>query len=510
MSVLLSLGNRQNLAVSPRMQQAIRLLRLSAVEFEASLREAVETNPFLETGEDDGYDGDESPAALADDGVYDMPADTGVDAGLDAGIATMAEAEMPSADPHAPTDGLAEAVTPAADEAYASSELLPESFAFERHSSAPHDDDGPQLGWVADRHDLRDYLRQQLLASQCSARELEVAGIIIDSLDDDGYLRDELNAEALGLDLDEAPSAEEFASGLKLIRSFDPPGVGARTLVECLQLQLAVMAADTPGLALAQRILGEHLDVLARRDFYALRRRLQCDEETMRTALALIRSTDPDPASRFSGKTPDYVIPDVIVQKRGERFVATINPAVCGNLRLNDGYISLFRSCRRSQHPLMSQQLQEARWFVRNVVQRHETILRVASYIVEQQQEFFRVGDIALRPMVLREVAGELGLHESTISRATGNKYLASPRGCFEFKHFFSRELQRKQGASCSAASVRTLIQGLISTEQRDTPLSDVDIAAELQSQGITIARRTVTKYRRMMKLPPAEFRKVS
>jgi RNA polymerase sigma-54 factor len=237
-----------------------------------------------------------------------------------------------------------------------------------------------------------------------------------------------------------------------------------------------------------------------------LRRRLQCDEERLHEALALIRHLDPDPASAYATKAPDYIVPDVIVTEQDGRYVVRLSPEVQVGARLNQRYVEMFRNCRRGQHPAMAQQLQEARWLVRNAEQRFETILRVAQYIVERQQAFFAAGDIALRPMVLREVADQLDLHESTVSRATAGKYMATPRGCLEFKHFFSRELPMREGPSCSAAAVRTLIQDLIETEQPQSPLSDVDIASALQSQGIRIARRTVSKYRRMLRVPPAEF----
>lgn len=472
MTALLSLGTRQNLTISPRMQQAIRLLQLSAIDFELALRNAVMTNPFLEEAED----------------IEDLRADTGAIADDGETVTTRDETPVEREPEPLPTD----------------------SFAFERSAAGPSDQDGPQLGWVPEKRGLRDHLRSQLYASRRSEREVLAAEIVIETLDDDGYLRDNVETSLRSVDIHPPLGEAEIEDAIRLLRQFDPPGVCARSLVDCLQLQLDVLDGDTPGLDLARTILTEHLELLARRDFYALRRRLQCEEAAMREAIGLIRRLDPDPASRYSTKAPDYIVPDVIVTEKDGRYSASLNPSIRAGARLNRQYVDLFRECRRSQHPAMAQQLQEARWLVRNAEQRFDTILRVAQYIVEHQQAFFAVGDIALKPMVLREVANELGLHESTVSRATGNKYMATPRGCFEFKHFFSRELPMREGPACSAAAVRTLIQGLISSERRNEPLSDVDIAAELQAQGIRIARRTVTKYRRMLKVPPAEFRKVS
>jgi RNA polymerase sigma-54 factor len=506
MSVSLSLGARQNLSISPRMQQAIRLLQLSALDFELELRNSVMTNPFLEETED-------------------------AEAAVTAGQALAPEPDVLSVTEASPssdvlmdpsvlvTDGLEAAALADAQPAVDRGEdtmlldadnALPDDFAFERAPSAPaNDEEGPQLGWVGETRGLRDYLRQQLYASRRTEREVLAAEIVIETLDDDGYLREDVQASLDNVEVDPPFTTEEIQDAVRLVRTFEPTGVGATSLTECLLMQLLAKDAETPGRELAQIILNEHIDVLSRRDFQSLRKRLDCDEEVMREALALIRRLDPDPASRYQAKAPDYVIPDVIVYEQKGKYVAALNPAIRSRTRLNKRYVDMFRSCRRSQHPQMNQQLQEARWLVRNVEQRFDTILRVANFIVDRQREFFDVGDIALKPLVLRDVAVELGLHESTVSRATGNKYMSTPRGCFEFKHFFSRELPRRDGPACSAASVRNLISGLINSEQRTQPLSDVDIAAQLQSQGIRIARRTVTKYRRMLKVPPAEFRKV-
>lgn len=495
MNAVLSVGPQQTTSMSPRMQQAIRLLQMSAVDFELALRDALGGNPFLEATEEHGQ-------ALASEAELKAYGDeTTAPAAVQTEAAVMTDGAG-EAGGEAPSD-------PRADEKQ-TSEPLPDSFAFERSSTAPADDDGPQLGWVAEKRDLRDYLRSQLYASRRPARETLATEVVIESLDDDGYLRDDLDELRTHFKLEPALTTAELEAGLALLRQFDPPGVGARSLVDCLLLQLAAYDRQEPGHALAVEILRKHLLLLSRRDFYMLRRRLSCDEAQLHAAIALIRRLDPDPASRFTPRAPDYVVPDAIVIEHGGRFVAQANPLLHRGVRLNERYVQMFRGCRRNRHPAMAQQLQEARWLVRNAEQRGDTILRVAHYIVERQQAFFRLGDIALRPMVLREVATELGLHESTVSRATGNKYLSSPRGCFEFKHFFPRELPMRQGPSCSAAAVRTLIQNLIDAETRHEPLSDVDIAAALQAQGIRIARRTVTKYRRMLKLPPAEFRKVS
>ncbi|MDP1542782.1 MAG: RNA polymerase factor sigma-54 [Polycyclovorans sp.] len=458
MTILLSMAVGQNQSISPRMQQAIRLLRLSTLDFELAVRRAAVSNPFLELPEDE----------------------------------TALEGS--------------EEVAPAAERL---AEEIPDSFAFERPGSGAPNNDEAEFARIPARQGLRDHLRAQLMGSQCSPREMSVAAALIEVMDDDGYLRDSLEQCLLAIDQEGQLSLQDLEHAISLLREFDPPGLCAQSLVECLLLQLESLAPSVGGRAIAIAILQQHLEILQRRDFVTLRRRLACSERALNEAICLIRRLDPEPGSRFSTKAPDFIVPDVIVTEKEGRHVASLNPATRAGMRLNQRYVELFRSCKRSQHPAMTEQLQEARWMVRSIEQRFDTILKVASFIVERQQDYFLAGDLALKPMVLREVSDELGMHESTVSRATGNKYMATARGCIEFKHFFSRELSTDGRESCSAAAVRSLIGGLIGSESRSAPLSDVDITAELRVQGIHIARRTVTKYRRMLKIPSAEFRRM-
>ncbi|MFP5307390.1 MAG: RNA polymerase factor sigma-54 [Gammaproteobacteria bacterium] len=445
----LALSTKQQLAISPRLQQAIRLLQLSALEFEQELRDSLISNPFLEEVEEQG------PATDDWGGVPSLGS------------------------------------------------------AFERMRAPPPDgDDANDLSWAPERRGLRDYLRTQLFASRESPRIVLAGEAVIETVDDDGYLRDDPGSSAHALRVDPPLSDDEIQRAVALVRGFDPAGVCAHDLVDCLRLQLAALDGADEARDLALRVLAESLELLARHDYPAIARKLGCEEAHAREACALIRRLDPHPGSRYAPNAPDYVIPDVLVIRRRGRYAAVLNPAVRPNARLDQRYVEMFRGCRNGRHPAMSQQLQEARWFLRNAEQRFETIQRVADFIVEHQRDFFTYGDVALKPMVLREVADELGLHESTVSRATGNKHMETPRGCFEFKHFFSRELPMRGGSGCSAAAVRALIQEIIAEEGPDAPLSDVDIAAQLQAQGIGIARRTVSKYRRMLRLPPAELRR--
>lgn len=459
MSATLSFSTKQNLAISPRLQQAIRLLQLSALDFEQELRDSLIRNPFLEEAEEQ--------AAAVPDGLAAASPDDGLD----------------------PLPALGS--------------------AFERTPAPAGDGDGgTDLGWAPEKRGLRDHLRSQLYASRQGPREILAAEIVIETLEDDGYLRDDVTASLRAVEIDPPLSAAEMDRAIALVRQFDPPGVAARDLPECLRLQLGALDGVGGERELALTILSDHLDLFARHDFAALRRRIDCSEERLRDACALVRRLDPHPGSRYSPKAPDYVVPDVLVVRRRGRYTAVLNPAARPGARLNQRYVEMFRGCRRERNPAMAQQLQEARWFLRNAEQRFETIQRVADFIVDRQSDFFAYGDVALKPMVLREVANELNLHESTVSRATGNKHMETPRGCFEFKHFFSRELPMRGGPACSAAAVRALIQEIIAEEKPGMPLSDVDIAAQLQAQGIGIARRTVSKYRRMLRLPPAELRR--
>lgn len=475
-SPMLSLSARQQMTISPRLQQAIRLLQMSAVEFDQELRGALSSNPFLEDPAEEQSAGSPGEAA-------EQP-QTGSEEAI-AGVLTEGTQEI-----HL-------------DRGY--DEPLIAAAPASRLGESEDNDPGV---WASARQDLRDHLRQQLYASPLSPRQRLAAEIVIETLDDDGYLRDDVAAVAAALELEEPLTDGEIAAGVELVRDFDPAGVGARDLIDCLQLQLHALDDGEPGRELALVLVREGVDLLARRDFAALRVRLGCDEPSLRQAHALIRRLDPRPGSRFGSAPADYVIPDVIVTQRNGQLIASINPALRPQARLNQRYIELLHRSRARAHPAMAQQLQEARWLLRNAEQRFITIQRVAEAILRRQRAFFIYGDVALRPMVLREVADEVGLHESTVSRATGNKYMATPRGLFEFKHFFSRQLPTRSGGACSAAAVRALMQELIEREDARAPLSDVTIADLLRNQGIQVARRTVAKYRTMMKVLPAELRR--
>jgi RNA polymerase sigma-54 factor len=475
------LGAKQQLAVSPRLQQAVRLLQMSALEFTQELQEALANNPFLEEPEAAESEGAAPGEVRTDAAAVEEPAFDGADVVVE---------ELPS--------------EAAAEDPFANADLPGRTVGERGGDLEPYD-------WVSEKPGLRDLLREQVCGQSLSPRERLVAALVIETLDDDGYLRGDVTetAAALPQPLDPPLGEDEIQAAVRIVQNFEPLGVAARSLQECLLLQLDALPDETRELELARRLVRGHLELLARHDYPALQRRLDCGDGSLRQAHALIRTLDPRPGQRYAQVESDYVVPDVIVRPVKGKLTAVVNPAVLPRARLNRGYIELFRRARDSGgNPALQQQLQEARWLLRNAEQRFVTIKRVADAIVARQRAFFAYGEIALKPLVLRAVADELGLHESTVSRATGNKYMATPRGLFEFKHFFSRQLATGTGGTCSATAVRALIKEMIEAENPEDPLSDVVLAQRLTAQGIQVARRTVAKYRTQLKLPPAELRR--
>ena len=478
----LSLKTRQTLALSPRLQQSVRLLQLSALEFAQEIRQALVSNPFLE--EEDV----EEPQAPGIAGTHDEPA----------------AADAPPEEP-LPT---------ATDDSYDAGPQLSDSYS-ERSSNSRNGDDSESdwTDWIESAVSLRDHLRSQLMIAQLEPRDRALAHVIIEALDDDGYLRqslEELATAMAGSNIDPPVEADDLRSALRLVQCLEPCGVGARDLAECLDLQLQALPPDTPFRELARRVAREHLPLVARREVARLQRIENCDEDALRHALALIRKLDPRPGTQYGDDGVRYIVPDVIVRKVRGKWTCTVNPAVLPRIRVNRVYADIFRRSPRDGGSPLSQQLQEARWLIRNAEQRFATIQRVAEAIVERQKKFLDYGEVAMRPLALRQIADELGLHESTVSRVTNNKYMSTPRGLFEFKHFFSRQLSTSSGGVCSATAIRALIRELIESEKPEEPLSDARLAEMLAEQGVRVARRTVTKYRRLMQLPNVELRRLS
>jgi len=502
----------QHLALTPQLQQSIRLLQLSTLELHQEVEQMLEQNPFLDA-EEEAASAYESPLdrTLKDDRAGDRASDGAAERDAFDGATdgdTVAEVsgqefgttereDWENGTERDDFDGIRE--TPAGNGANGSGE----------------DDDGAEAGdRRAGSQTLQQHLRQQVAGMRLEADDLAALHALIESLDDDGYLADPLpeivERLAAMVGASDATSREELAERLQValrwLQSLEPSGVGARSLPECLVLQLRT-TTPCPERKLAITICEKYLELLARRDMRRLTALTGADEDEIRAAQALIVACEPKPGRPFADAESNIIVPDVIVQRSGRGLKVTLNPDVMPRLRINDLYAQAVRG-QRGGAPGMSARLQEARWFVKNIQQRFDTILRVSKAIVERQKAYFTHGAIAMKPLVLREIADELGLHESTISRVTTAKYMATPYGTFELKYFFGSSLATEAGGNASSTAVRALIQQLVDAESPDKPLSDSQLSQMLEEQGIHVARRTVAKYREAMKIAPASLRR--
>ena len=375
-----------------------------------------------------------------------------------------------------------------------------------RTNKAPEDDDArPQM--EAHEVTLREHLLEQMRVTVQNTRDRALVELVIDALDDNGYLTETLEEIHSRLPEELEVEAEEMSMALKLLQSFDPPGVGARDASECLALQIRRM----PRIAMVTRrtalkIVENHLTLFAQRDFNKLKKALDCDDEDLREAQTVIRQCNPHPGSTFATDASDYVVPDVIVKRGKNGWQVVLNHEVMPRLRVNALYANILKQSKGEGS--MSSQLQEAKWLIKNMRQRFDTILRVAQAIVDRQRNFFSHGAVAMRPLVLREIADTLGLHESTISRVTTQKYMLTPHGMFELKSFFGSHVATDAGGEASSTAIRALIKQLIGAEDPKVPFSDSRIAEMLAEQGMVVARRTVAKYREALKIPPVNLRK--
>lgn len=485
----LQLRTSQHLALTPQLQQSIRLLQLSTLELHQELEQLLTDNPLLERLDDPL---DHSVRLLADGAISQQSA----------------PAEAP---PEGPPGQQQDAPAPAEAEPFegADGDAAPEGdmdWSDAGRSKTPDDEDSrPQL--EANHCTLREHLMEQMRVTVLEMRDRALVEIIIDALDENGYLEEPLEEilARLPAELDIEP--EELQTALSLLQSFDPVGVGARNASECLALQIKRMPhvpLVTRRMALA--IVEQHLAWFAQRDFNKLKKALQCDDEDLREAQAVIRQCNPHPGAAFASDVSDYVVPDVIVKKARNGWQVTLNNDVMPRLRVNAMYANLLKQGKGEG--AMGAQLQEAKWLIKNMRQRFDTILRVAQAIVERQKNFFSHGAVAMRPLVLREIADTLGLHESTISRVTTQKYMLTPHGMFELKYFFGSHVATEAGGEASSTAIRALIVQLTGAEDPKNPLSDSKIADMLGEQGMVIARRTVAKYREALKIPPVSLRK--
>jgi len=476
------LEHRQHQALTPRLQHAVRLLQLSSLDFAQEVQEAMGKNPFLE--HDDSAPGDSAGTGseAVGAGALSPPAET-------------VPVEPPSASDMA------------ADTAWERDSWQQAPARSSMSSGGGGDSDAAMMEMVAADVSLREYLYSQVNVLPLSDRDRVLVGAIIESLDDDGYLRTSLGELAAMSELEPAVEDCEMSTALKLVQSLDPPGIAACSVSDCLRLQLPVIEDETER-ELARHIVTEHLDRLAQHDVAGLAKALNCAPAVVEAVCARIRHFDPRPGWRFGAADVHFVTPDVIVRKVRGQWTAALNPAVIPRVRLNQVYAELFQRHRDAKHSELAAHLQEARWTVRNVEQRFSTILTVAQAILRRQRHFLEYGPLAMKPLGLREIAEEVGLHESTVSRVTNNKYMATPAGVFELKYFFSRAMATASGGACSATAIRGVIKDMIDGEEATDPLSDAEIARQLARQGLTVARRTVTKYRQMLKVPSVERRR--
>ncbi|MGX5651656.1 RNA polymerase factor sigma-54 [Hydrogenophaga borbori] len=536
----LSLRVSQHLALTPQLQQSIRLLQLSTLEMAQEVEQMLDENPFLERA-DEGLEREEFGLAATDAPVSagEQIADAasaagpGADAGEgrneDKASATDGDAVEASVDGASPVeeswdgDGTVEM---APDDSEWGGDAPP------RGSGSGDDEETASAADLARALvSLQDHLHEQARCLRLSEADAAALHFLIESLDEDGYLADPLPELALALlrlqgeataeaDPSDAAATERLdaaeqglRTALQLLQHMDPPGVGARDLAECLKLQILELR-NTPEARAALAICGQPLELIAKRDVRKLVQLCRADEDTVRGALALIARLEPKPGRRFADVERNIVVPDVIVTRAGRGFKVVLNPDVMPRLRVHDVYANAMRQNRGGRdggeggHAAMQQRLQEARWFIKNIQQRFDTILRVSSAIVERQRNFFMHGELAMRPLVLREIADELGLHESTISRVTTAKYMATPFGTYELKYFFGSSLGTETGGNASSTAVRALLKQFIAAEAPAKPLSDNQLSDLLKEQGIECARRTVAKYREAMRIAPANLRK--
>jgi RNA polymerase sigma-54 factor len=469
----------QHLTLTSQLQQSIRLLQLSTVELNQEIERLLMENPILER--EDGETDAAGPPQSA--GTHDE--------------------RQAATSPGEPVEANPER-----------NEELPVDFAapWRGVEDSGTDDDGDRNNTPPDLPTLREHLIGELALTNLGPRDRALVGLLIDALDDDGYLTQSLEDIAALMSAEAGVGVDELAIALRHLQNFEPAGVGARSPGECLALQIRAMREDDPGACaaagLALAICERHLDLLASRDYVRLKSLTGADDEALRAAQSLIRGLNPRPGAAFAKVEARYVIPDVVVRKTKGVWRASLNQEAMPRLRINRLYAELAARPRGSGGNALATQLQEARWLIKNVLQRFDTILRVSQAIVDRQRNFLEHGEVAMRPMVLREIADVLGVHESTVSRVTTQKYMATPRGTYELKYFFGSHVATDTGGAASSTAIRALIKQLVAAEDARTPLSDSRISQILGEQGIVVARRTIAKYRESLQIPPVNQRK--
>jgi RNA polymerase sigma-54 factor len=480
MKQTLQLKLSQHLTLTPQLQQSIRLLQLSTMELNQELEKFLAENPLLEREDA------EAPIAA-------VPAQVN---GESAPV-TQSASEQP--EPESPTQ---------ADPFSVDLDWGGEGGASAGAGARDDSDESDYSQVAADSPNLREHLHRQLTLTKLETRDRALVAFLIEALDEDGYLTQPLEELEQIMPEELQLEPEELQIALRHVQNLDPTGVGARNCAECLELQLLAMPESTPARGTALALVRSHLELLAARDFAKLKKALQCGDEVLRQAHKLIQSLNPRPGAAFTPVETRYVVSDVVVKKIKGVWLASLNPDALPKLKINRMYADILQNNRGQSGGQLSHQLQEARWLIKNVQQRFETILRVSQAIVDRQRHFFEHGEVGMRPLVLREIANTLGLHESTVSRVTTQKFMFTPRGIFELKYFFGSHVATETGGACSATAIRALIKQLVAAEDAKRPLSDSKISEILGQQGIMVARRTIAKYRESLQIPSVSMRK--
>ena len=489
MKPTLQLRLGQSLAMTPQLQQAIRLLQLSTLELQQEIQQALDANPLLEQEESENLE------SLSEREQAEAQSDENHEASDDSQLNTSEALSQENMPDELPMDTTW-------DELYTA--------GTHQASGLPSGGDDEPIYQGETTETLQDYLLWQMQLTRFSELDQAIALSLIDAIDESGYLTVSLDdiLEAVQAD-DRDVEMDEVEAVLKRIQHFDPIGVASRSVQECLLIQLGQYPETTPWLHEARRILKEHMDLLGNRDYRTLARKMQLKESELKEALDLIQHLEPRPGNSVLQSDSQYVIPDVAVSKKQGKWVVELNPDSMPKIRINETYAAMARNARNSSDSqFIRSHLQEAKWFIKSLESRNETLLKVANCIVQQQQDFFEYGEEAMKPMVLNDVAEAVEMHESTISRVTTQKFMHTPRGIFELKYFFSSHVNTDNGGECSSTAIRALIKKLVAAENPAKPLSDSKIADLLIDQGIMVARRTIAKYRESLSIPPSSQRK--
>ncbi len=486
----LQLKFSQQLTMTPQLQQAIKLLQLSTLDLQQEIQEALDSNPLLEVEESPDEPQLEKNNIDNDDSAPEATASASSDT-LEAGDA-LEKNDLPDELP----------IDSTWDEYYSASSAP---------APGPSNDD-EQIFQGETTEDIQEHLLWQMRLTHFSDTDRAIATAIIDSIDESGYLTvtlDEILEAVNDDDMEEPIEMDEIECVLKRIQMFDPIGSGSRSPQECLMVQLRQFSEDTPWLSEAKQLIEDYSDLLSSKDYRTLMRKSRLKEDQLREAMRLLQTLNPRPGSALVTKETEYVIPDVSVTKKNGRWVVELNPDSLPKLSVNKQYAAMSRRAKNSSDSqFIRSHMQEAKWFIKSLESRNETLMKVANCIVQQQMGFFEHGPEMMKPMVLNDVAEMVDMHESTISRVTTQKYMHTPRGIFELKYFFSSHVATESGGECSSTAIRALIKKLVAAEKPAKPLSDSKIASLLAEQGIKVARRTIAKYRESLSIPPSNQRK--